>query len=140
MYLKNLFALSVALTSTAAAPYSIPTTDGFPNPSPAQLALIEKIAGGTLPNGPLPTSLKPAGITTLQLLALNEEFEVAYFTDLLYNITHHVHGYKANDIAPLDRDYVIKSLEAVIEVHLPLNLPILYLFSSFCLSKVLDSS
>ena len=109
-------ALSVAVSSVAATPFKFPLPDGFPNPNPAQLALIEKKAGGTLPNGPLPTLLKSAGITTLQLLAINELFEVAYFTELLANVTKCVPGYDTASIAPLDRKYVIDTLTAVVNV------------------------
>ncbi len=111
-----LLTLSVAAAGVAATPFKFPLPDGFPNPSPAQLAVIEKEAGGTLPNGPLPTSLKSAGVTTLQLLAINEIFEVAYFTELLANVTNGVPGYDAKSIAPLEKSYVVKALTAVVNV------------------------
>lgn len=111
--------LSVAASRVAATPFKFPLSDGFPNPDPAQLAVIEKKAGGTLPDGPLPTILKSAGITTLQLLALNEIFEVAYFTELLANVTNDVTGYDAASIAPLDKKYVIDTLTAVVNVSSP---------------------
>lgn len=118
MYFTSLFALSAAVAGVTAAPYyPFPLPDGFPSPSPAHLAMIEKEAQGTLPNSPLPKSIKSAGITTLQLLALNELFEVAYFTDLLTNITNNVPGYDAASIAPLDRQYVIDSITAVVNVR-----------------------
>lgn len=78
--------------------------------------MIEKEAQGTLPNGPLPTILKSAGVTTLQLLALNEIFEVAYFTELLANVTNSVPGYDPKSIAPLDKKYVVDALTAVVNV------------------------
>ena len=81
MYLASILAVSAAIISVAASPYKIPTSDGFPNPNLTQLAVIEDLAAGTIPNGPLPTSLNDASITTLQLIALNELFEVAYFLD-----------------------------------------------------------
>ena len=111
-----LLALSAAAARVAATPFKFPLPDGFPNPSPAQLAVIQKEAGGTLPNGPLPTSLKSAGVTTLQLLALNELFEVAYFSELLSNVTNGVPGYDAKSIAPLDKTYVVDALTAVVNV------------------------
>lgn len=111
-----LLALSVAATGVTATPFKFPLPDGFPSPDPAQLAVIEKEAQGTLPDGALPTVLKGTGITTLQLLALNEIFEVAYFTELLANVTNNVTGYDAASIAPLDKSYVIKSLTAVVNV------------------------
>ena len=111
-----LLALSAAAARVAATPFKFPLPDGFPNPSPVQLAIIQKEAGGTLPNGPLPTILKSAGVTTLQLLALNELFEVAYFTELLSNVTNGVPGYDAKSIAPLDKTYVVNALTAVVNV------------------------
>lgn len=113
---STLLALSIAAAGVAATPFKFPLPDGFPNPSPAQLAMIEKEAGGSLPNGPLPTMLKSAGITTLQLLALNEIFEVAYFTELLANVTNDVPGYDAKAIAPLDKTYVVDTLTTVANV------------------------
>lgn len=117
MYLTSLLTLSAAVASVAAAPYSpFPLPDGFPTPNVGQVAEIEQEAQGNLPNGPLPTSLKSTGVTTLQLLALNEIFEVAYFTELIANITNNVTGYDAAALAPLDYTYVLKSLTAVVNV------------------------
>lgn len=111
-----LLALSVAATTVGATPFKFPLPDGFPNPDPAQLAEIEEKAGGTLPDGPLPTILKSTGVTTLQLLAVNEIFEVAYFTELLANVTNCVHGYEEKDLFPLNKQYVIDALTAVVNV------------------------
>ena len=111
-------ASTIAAVGVAATPFKFPLPDGFPNPDPAQLALIEQEAQGTLPDGPLPTSLKSAGITTLQLLALNEIFEVAYFTELLSNVTNEVPGYDTKSIAPLERKYAIDVLTAVVNVSI----------------------
>lgn len=109
-----ILALSIASAAiVSAVPFKFPLPDGFPAPSPAQLAMIEAEAQGSLPNGPLPTVLKDAGVTTLQLLALNEIFEVAYFTELLANVTNDVPGYDAASIAPLDKAYVVDTLNVV---------------------------
>lgn len=115
---SKLLALSIAAAGVAATPFKFPLPDGFPTPNPAQLAIIEKEAQGSLPNGPLPTVVKSAGVTTLQLLALNEIFEVAYFTELLANVTNSVPGYGADCIAPLDKQYVVDALTAVVNVGL----------------------
>ena len=56
------------------------------------------------------------GVTTLQLLALNELFEVAYFTELLTNVTTNVAGYDTASFAPLDRKYVIDATTAIVNV------------------------
>lgn len=116
MRVTSIVALSATAATVAAVPFKFPLPDGFPDPDPAQLALIEKEAQGPLPNTPLPTVVKTAGVTTLQLLALNELFEVAYFTELLSNVTNSVPGYDAQSLAPLDRQYVIDSITAVVNV------------------------
>ena len=117
MYTPAIITLLALSASVTAAPFNpFPLPDGFPNPSPTQLAEIETLAQGTLPNGPLPTSLKSTGVTTLQLIALNEIFEVAYFTSLLSNVTNNVTGYDAAAIAPVDYTYVVDTLTAVVNV------------------------
>lgn len=101
----------------AAAPYGpFPLADGFPSPTPAQLAEIETLAGGTLPNGPLPTALKPDGVAALQLIALNEIFEVAYFTELLNNITTKVPGY---ELTGYNSTYITQALTAIVNASAP---------------------
>ena len=116
MRFTSIIALSVAAAGVAASPFKFPLSDGFPSPNPAQLAGIEKKAQGTLPNGPLPNSLKATGVATLQLIALNEIFEVAYFTELLANVTNNVRGYDSESLAPLDRKFVIEALTAIVNV------------------------
>ena len=105
---------TVALTSAvanlaAAAPFSFPLPNGFPNLNSTAMQAVQKLAGGTLPNGPAPTTLKPGGVQTLQLIAANEIFEVAYFSELVYNITTKVPGYEC------EKD-VLDSLIAVMNV------------------------
>ena len=110
MYFQSLLTITFLATSALAAPASLP--DGYPSPSPEQLAQIEKEAGGSLPGGSLPTKLTPAAVTTLQLIELNEAFEVAYFGSLLHNITTCAPGYTLP--APqYDRDYLIHVINAV---------------------------
>ena len=121
MRLASIISLSALAAAVAAAPYGpYPLSDGFPAPSPAQLAEIETMAGGSLPNGPLPTQLTPSAIVTLQLIALNEIFEVAYFTDLLSNITTNVTGYELDGY---NRTFVIEALTAVVNVSIFLSMP-----------------
>lgn len=76
---------------------------------------VYKLAGGTPPNGALPSSLKPNGVQALQLIAANELFEVAFFTELVHNITSKVRGYSDGN-----HKYIIDTLTSVInqeEVH-----------------------
>lgn len=75
-------------------PFKFPLSNGFPNlkPGSPELLAVEKQAHGTLPNGPLPSSIQDATATTFQLIAFNEIFEVAFFTSLLNNITSGVYN------------------------------------------------
>jgi hypothetical protein len=104
-----------ALTGVAlAAPYSpFPLSDGFPSPNADQLKSISQAAGGYLPNGALPTKLSDTATVTLQLIALNEIFEVAYFTDLVQNITNGVSGYEVGD----NKAFALKALTAIKNVR-----------------------
>lgn len=95
--------------AAAAAPFSLP--NGFPNPSPSALKQIQLEAGGTLPNTALPTDLKADAIQALQIIAVNEIFETAYFSSLLDNVTNGVSGY--TDFGGMEKDYVVKSLTAI---------------------------
>ncbi|KAG0649388.1 hypothetical protein D0Z07_4423 [Hyphodiscus hymeniophilus] len=107
--------LILSASTAAAAPFSYPLANGFPNLNATAMAEVYKLAGGTLPNGALPTSLKAGGTQALQLIAANEEFEVAYFSELLANVTNDVPGYDVED-----KDYVVKTLTAVVnqeQVH-----------------------
>ncbi|KAJ5656098.1 hypothetical protein N7507_008048 [Penicillium longicatenatum] len=92
--------------------------DGLPKPSPSELSLIEQAARGTLPNAPPPAVISNKGITNLKLIAFNELFEVAFFHELLTNVTENVDGYRFTDQA--DRDFVIGALKAILaqeELH-----------------------
>jgi hypothetical protein len=130
MRFQTIASLSALAASVAAAPISpFPLADGFPSPSPAQLAEIELLAGGTLPNGPLPTSLTPAAQVTLQLIALNEIFEVAYFNSLLTNITNNVTGYDLTGSTTYNRSYVIETITAVLNVCVSLDLSSFFIFA-----------
>jgi hypothetical protein len=93
-----------------------PLPDGFPNPDESQLELIERQAFGTLPNASLPANVSMDSLTSLQLIAFNELFEVAYFTELLFNLTNSVEGYEISDSGR--RDFIISNIIAVKNVCL----------------------
>ncbi|KAI1336003.1 sexual development protein [Xylariaceae sp. FL0016] len=87
--------LAIAAASLGwAAAYAIPSSDGFPDPSAQQLLSIETQADGLLSNAPPPPALSQAGMTNFQLIAFNENFEVAFFSSLIDNITNHVDGFE----------------------------------------------
>jgi hypothetical protein len=104
---------STLTTASPAAKRGLPLADGFPNPNPTQLKQIQQNALGTLPNGPPPSNISADGLVSLRLVAANELFEVAFFSDLLNNVTQNVKGY---EIDGNNRDLVIKSLTAVLAV------------------------
>jgi hypothetical protein len=105
------------LSVVSAAPFTFgnnPVGNGFPtitNPSD-QLTAIEVAAHGSLPNGPPPPT-RPSNnsLTSLQLIAFNELFEVAFFTELIANITNHVDGYRIHNDD--DRNFLLNDLLAV---------------------------
>lgn len=115
MHFSRVVLGSAAASLAAAAPFSFPLANGFPNLNTTEMAEVYKLAGGTLPNGALPTALSDSGTQTLQLIAANEIFEVAYFTELLANVTNDVPGYALG----ADKDYVVKTLTAVMAVSCP---------------------
>jgi hypothetical protein len=110
----SLAGLSCLSSVVTAAPFKFPLQNGFPviaNPSDA-LTDIEKAAHGSLPNGAPPATLTEDTFTSLRLIAFNELFEVAFFTELIYNITNKVDGYnKIGDDKEVD--YILKALTAV---------------------------
>ncbi len=75
---------------------------------------MNQAAGGALPNTPLPTSLPADAVQTLQVIAYNEIFEVAFFSSLLANVTNGVTGY--TNLNGLSKEYVTSILRAVVAV------------------------
>ncbi|KAL6251427.1 hypothetical protein RBB50_001636 [Rhinocladiella similis] len=92
-------------------PFSFPLSNGFPNLSPEQLNATEIQAHGTEPNGGAPTGLAADDLTSIRLIAFNEIFEVAFFTDLLFNITTNVPGFTIDDHNT--RQLVINAITAI---------------------------
>lgn len=109
----SLIGLSCLPALVSAAPFSFPLGNGFPNitnPS-SQLTLIENQAHGSLPNGGPPPNITANTLTSLQLIAFNELVEVAFFTELLSNVTNNVDGYRIQDGAT--RKFVIDTIRTV---------------------------
>ena len=106
---------SSATSDGSTSIFKFPTSDGFPviqNPSP-QLSAIQLAAHGILPNGPPPPTAPAADdVTSLRLIAFNEIFEVAYFTELLFNVTNNVPGYEYQDQG--ERQTIINAITAII--------------------------
>lgn len=91
-------------------PDEFPLKNGFPNPNATATTAIEHLAGGTLSDAPPPPNPGPDGITSLQLIAFNELFEVAFFTDLIANITSGCPGYQDVDDTILDALVAIQAV------------------------------
>jgi hypothetical protein len=103
----------------AAAPSpTVPLPDGVPMPNQQQLQEIYRIAGGSLPNAPLPKKLTATATAVLQLLELNEVFEVAFFTSLLHNITTNVPGYRLTEEK---REFVMAAIASIQKVTISLS-------------------
>ncbi|KAK5938113.1 hypothetical protein PMZ80_009702 [Knufia obscura] len=91
-------------------PFSFPLDNGFPTLSDDAIKVVNVLAHGTEPNGPPPT-LQEDDLTSFQLIAFNEIFEVAFFTDLLFNVTTDVDGFTIEDLKL--RQTVIDALVAI---------------------------
>lgn len=98
-------------------PFNFPLSNGFPNVAPGsqQLQQIQKQAHGTLPiaapNAPPPARPAEDDLLSLRFIAFNELWEVAFFTELLANVTNNVPGYQFQ--SPEDRQTVINAISAV---------------------------
>lgn len=111
----NLIAAALFGAAIAAPAPTTTLSDGFPTPNAAQLAAIETVAHGTLPNGgtPPPGSVSAEGITGNQLINFNEVFEVFYFNALIQNVTNAAPGTGFYISDASERNYIIQSLTAV---------------------------
>ncbi|KIH89320.1 sexual development protein [Sporothrix brasiliensis 5110] len=95
MLCKNLLSATVFASGALAYPAASQLPDdGFPSPSTVQLQNINIAAGGTLSNAPPPPALNASSIPIFQLINFNENFEVAFFNSLIYNITNDVSGFQ----------------------------------------------
>lgn len=118
-FLSTASAAPVAQASPAPSTNAVPFSNaGFPDPNAEQLLTIETLAHGTLPNGAPPAMISQQGITNLQLIEFNENFEVAFFGSLLNNVTNNVPGFQVYDVK--GRVIVIDALTAILaqeELH-----------------------
>jgi len=97
--------------------YSVSADDGFPDPSPEQLAEISKQAGGTLSNAP-PPKINASSVPIFQLVAFNENFEVAYFSSMIHNLTS---GYYDKELEknPKEKKVLLEILQTISAVGRP---------------------
>ena len=125
MHLTTLVSAATALSGLAAAApaplaprgYTVPADDGFPNPSPEQLAKINVQAGGTLSNAP-PPKINASSVPIFQLVTFNENFEVGYFSSMINNLTS---GYYDKELEkyPQEKAALLEVLETVLAVCHP---------------------
>jgi len=111
----SLIGLSCLAVVSAAPTFSFgnnPLGNNFPTPATAQIAAIETQAHGSLPSGGPPPPHAPSAdtLTSLRLIAFNELFEVAFFTELLDLIQNKAPGFWDDS---KDMNFIIDALTAV---------------------------
>lgn len=88
--------------------------DSFPTPSAQQLLDTEQRAHGTLSNSTPPASVDPDTILSLQIIAGEEQFEAAFFQQLLTNVTNEETGFEFDHKE--ERELAIDALTAIVAV------------------------
>ncbi|KAI8626583.1 sexual development protein [Xylariaceae sp. FL1651] len=116
--LTRQFAYCTALLGLSTA-YVTPSNDGFPTPNAQQLLSTEQQADGLLSNSPPPPTLSQAGIANFQLIAFNENVEVAFFGDIIKNMTDHVPGFEYVSSSRSEGEMleILKTVKAQEELH-----------------------
>ncbi|KAJ9485197.1 hypothetical protein VN97_g8151 [Penicillium thymicola] len=109
------FVLPLA-TVALAGPFSFPLINGFPFPDSVALEELFTRAGGNFTNAPLAPKFNDDSLTSWKLQAFNEFMEVAFFTQLIANITDRVSGY---ELSPEHEDYILNSLRVIQAVRHP---------------------
>ena len=98
-----------------ASPFSFPLSNGFPFPNDTALQELYTTAGGNFTNMPLAPKFDNDSLTSWKLQAFNEFMEVAFFTQLITNITEGISGY---ELEPESKDYILESLKTIQAVSL----------------------
>lgn len=117
MYPTSILHCLVALAGASTALPAIPRSYDIPE----QLTTIQQKAGGQLSNAPPPPKLAPSSLTAFQLIAFNENFEVAFFSSLIDNITNNVAGFEVGDSDK--KGELLSILETVKAVRHPSAVP-----------------
>ena len=113
--IASLVVLATSSPTVSETPFTFPLSNGFPFPNESALEELFTVAGGNFTNAPLAPKFDNDSLTSWKLQAFNEFFEVAFFTQLINNITERKPGFQ------LDReteDYVLESLTAIQAVSL----------------------
>ena len=111
---------NLLLTSSLvhANPFSFPLPNGFPFPGETALEELYIAAGGNFTNMPLAPKFDSDSLTSWKLQAFNEFMEVAFFTQLIANVTNDVPGY---ELHPESKNYILDSLRTIQAVSLILR-------------------
>lgn len=92
------------------SPFRFPLPNGFPFPDDAALNELFTTAGGNFTNMPLAPKFDDDSLTSWKLQAFHKFMHVAFYTQLITNITDHIPGYEL----PLGSEgYVLKSLKQI---------------------------
>jgi hypothetical protein len=75
---------------------------------------IERIAHGRIPAASAPLNISSEGIKSLQLIAFNELFEIAFFSSLISNISSDEPGFIVRD--ERRRDGILRTLRRILAV------------------------
>ena len=108
-------ALLYATRLVYSSPFSFPLSNGFPFPNDTALQELYTTAGGNFTNMPLAPKFDNDSLTSWKLQAFNEFMEVAFFTQLITNITEGIPGY---ELEPESKDYILESLKTIQAVSL----------------------
>ncbi|KAF6801241.1 sexual development protein [Colletotrichum sojae] len=100
MHLPTPFALAatIALAGfSAGAPLQRRSFSADLPSSPEQIREVEQAARGSLPNSAPPSKLEASSLTAFQLIQFNEQFEVAFFSSMLENVTKGEPGWETTE-------------------------------------------
>lgn len=115
-FLIGLFSLRSG--SANASDFKFPLANGFPFPSEKALEELFVTAGGNFTNHPPAVKFDEDSLTSWKLQAFNEFLEVAFFTQLITNITEKVPGYELDES---QHDYILDALKRIQAVRNQFN-------------------
>ncbi|KAJ0344478.1 hypothetical protein COL154_007874 [Colletotrichum chrysophilum] len=111
MHLESSVAAAAMLLAgfSAAAPLERRAFSAELPTSPEQIRVVEQEARGSLPNSAPPPKLEPSSLTAFQLIQFNEQFEVAFFSSMLENVTQGGPGWETTE-----KDKLMDALKVVV--------------------------
>ncbi|KZL85536.1 late sexual development protein [Colletotrichum incanum] len=111
MQLTTTLAAAVAMLASlsAAAPLERRSFSADLPKTPEEIKLVEDDARGSLPNSAPPPKLEPSSLTAFQLIQFNEQFEVAFFSSMLENVTNGGEGWETTE-----KDKLVDALKIVV--------------------------